>query len=139
MGFVLQLRILLWKNFTLKRRKLSSDPVFLFTSALLMKERGETVSRKIDHLMGTEIIISTRVHATVSLWVLLFEMFIPLVLFVILLAIRHKQPPKPVGATNLANHDTKPVPSAGLLSILQTFCDGAELDQYHLPHFPNST
>lgn len=44
-----------------------------------------------------------------------------------------------IPAKNNHKEDTKPVPSAGILAILQTFCDGKNVDQYHLPVFPNST
>lgn len=91
MSFLLQLRILLWKNLTLKRR---------------------------------------------SPFVLLFEIFIPLVLFVILLCIRYKQPPYPVPESH---SDSKPLPSAGVIAVMQAFCEGGEQDQRGFYQFPNST
>lgn len=89
MGFFHQLRLLLWKNFTLKKR---------------------------------------------SPLVVVFEMFIPLVLFVILLLIREKLPASKIPITR--NH-AMALPSTGLLSLIQMFCAGDEdLD----PHgFRNGT
>ncbi|XP_021369630.1 ATP-binding cassette sub-family A member 2-like isoform X2 [Mizuhopecten yessoensis] len=78
MGFFHQFRLLLWKNFTLKKR---------------------------------------------TPFVLLFEVFIPLVLFVILILIRKKQPavPMPQG-----NYYAEPLPSSGVVPIMQMFCDGGQ-------------
>ncbi|KAK3577511.1 hypothetical protein CHS0354_026468 [Potamilus streckersoni] len=75
MGFCHQLRLLLWKNFTLKKR---------------------------------------------SPFVLIFELFIPLVLFVILLSIRKRQPARPA---NSMTWSSQPLPSSGVLPILQSFCE----------------
>ena len=91
MSFFLQLRILLWKNLTLKRR---------------------------------------------TPFVLLFEVFIPLVLFVILLCIRYKQPPYPMSETH---SDSKPLPSAGVIALMQAFCEGGTQDERGFYNFPNST
>ncbi|XP_055898501.1 ATP-binding cassette sub-family A member 2-like [Biomphalaria glabrata] len=88
MGFFHQLRLLLWKNFTLKKR---------------------------------------------SPLVVMFEMFIPLVLFVILLLIRKKLP-----ATKMpiAQYHARALPSTGLLSLIQIFCEGeGEIDQHGFLNF----
>lgn len=92
MGFCLQLKLLLWKNFTLKKRK----PI-----------------------------------------VLLFELFIPLVLFFILLGIRRKQPAYPVGSSAFQAY---PLPSAGVIAIMQAFCDnGVKNKSTGFVNFPNSS
>ncbi|KAK3087439.1 hypothetical protein FSP39_005943 [Pinctada imbricata] len=75
MGFCHQYRLLLWKNFTLKKR---------------------------------------------SPFVLLFELCIPLVLFVILLLIRKKQPAVPAHGNE---YRTNPLPSAGVIPITELFCE----------------
>lgn len=90
MGFFHQLRLLLWKNLTLKKR---------------------------------------------SPFVLLFEVFIPLVLFVILLLIRKKLPASPISTSR---YTARPLPSAGLVSILQMFCDGGQRDSHGFMNFSNS-
>ncbi|KAL8562888.1 hypothetical protein ACOMHN_004580 [Nucella lapillus] len=90
MGFFHQLRLLLWKNLTLKKR---------------------------------------------SPFVLLFEVFIPLVLFVILLLIRKKLPASPVSTSR---YHAKPLPSAGLVSLLQMFCEGGQRDHHGFMNFSNS-
>ncbi|CAL1285568.1 unnamed protein product [Larinioides sclopetarius] len=90
MGICLQLKLLLWKNFTLKKRK----PI-----------------------------------------VLIFELFIPLVLFFILLGIRKKQPAYPVNASRF---QTYPLPSAGVIAVMQAFCDNGVRDEEGFINFPNS-
>ncbi|GBL93401.1 ATP-binding cassette sub-family A member 2 [Araneus ventricosus] len=90
MGICLQLKLLLWKNFTLKKRK----PI-----------------------------------------VLIFELFIPLVLFFILLGIRKKQPAYPVNASRF---QTYPLPSAGVIAVMQAFCDNGVRDEDGFINFPNS-
>ncbi|XP_055947316.1 ATP-binding cassette sub-family A member 2-like isoform X3 [Argiope bruennichi] len=90
MGICLQLKLLLWKNFTLKKRK----PI-----------------------------------------VLIFELFIPLVLFFILLGIRKKQPAYPVNASRF---QTYPLPSAGVIAVMQAFCDNGVRDDDGFINFPNS-
>lgn len=91
MGFYLQLRLLLWKNYTLKKRK----PL-----------------------------------------VLLFELVIPLVLFFILIGIRKKQPAYPVGSSSFL---ALPLPSAGVIAVMQAFCDNGVRDSDGFATFPNST
>ncbi|KAM7305191.1 hypothetical protein ISCGN_015088 [Ixodes scapularis] len=91
MGFYLQLRLLLWKNYTLKKRK----PL-----------------------------------------VLLFELVIPLVLFFILIGIRKKQPAYPVGSSSFPAF---PLPSAGVIAVMQAFCDNGIRDSDGFATFPNST
>ncbi|BFZ20641.1 hypothetical protein BsWGS_23680 [Bradybaena similaris] len=88
MGFFHQLRLLLWKNFTLKKR---------------------------------------------SPLVVVFEMFIPLVLFVILLLIREKLP---ASKMPIARNHVRALPSTGMLSLIQLFCEGdGELDQQGFLNF----
>ncbi|XP_013778187.2 ATP-binding cassette sub-family A member 13-like [Limulus polyphemus] len=91
MGFWLQLSLLLWKNFTLKKRK----PL-----------------------------------------VLVFELFIPLVLFFILIGIRKYQPAYPIGSFTFHAY---PLPSAGVIAIMQAFCDNGVLDDNGFFQFPNGT
>uniref|UniRef100_T1J7T4 ATP-binding cassette sub-family A member 2 n=1 Tax=Strigamia maritima TaxID=126957 RepID=T1J7T4_STRMM len=92
MGFCLQLRVLLWKNFTLKKRR----P-----------------------------------------WVLVFEIFIPLVLFFILIGIRRKQP---AAAIDPMSFRALPLPSAGVIPIMQSFCDGEkDMDENGFTSYANST
>ncbi|XP_038064112.1 ATP-binding cassette sub-family A member 2-like isoform X2 [Patiria miniata] len=90
MGFFHQLRVLLWKNFVLKKRRL----------------------------------------VTVTL-----ETLIPLVLFVILIFIRKQQPSKRVGQTYFT---AMPLPSSGIIPVLQTFCPSFERDPFGFPDHPNS-
>ncbi|GAB1604923.1 ATP-binding cassette sub-family A member 2-like, partial [Argonauta hians] len=60
---------------------------------------------------------------------------IPLVLFVILILIRRKQPAHPWKASFYA---AKPLPSAGVVSIMQAFCDGGSWDQNGFVTFPKN-
>ncbi|XP_041370956.1 ATP-binding cassette sub-family A member 2-like [Gigantopelta aegis] len=90
MGFFHQLKLLLWKNFTLKKR---------------------------------------------SPFVVVFELFIPLVLFVILLLIRKKLPADPV---KTIQYQAKPLPSSGIVSIMQMFCENGVRDEWGFMNFPNS-
>ncbi|KAL5012522.1 hypothetical protein ScPMuIL_011073 [Solemya velum] len=91
MGFSLQLRLLLWKNITLKKR---------------------------------------------SPFVLLFEVCIPLVLFVILLLIRKGQPSIPIRA---GGFDAQPLPSSGVIPIMQSFCDHKDRDEHDFMVFKGSS
>eukprot|EP00058_Branchiostoma_floridae_P014634 XP_002600122.1 hypothetical protein BRAFLDRAFT_66631 [Branchiostoma floridae] len=91
MGFLHQLRLLLWKNFTLKKR---------------------------------------------SPWVAAFELFIPLVLFFILMAIRQKKPARPHGESYFA---AQPLPSSGVLPVMQALCPGGHRDSYGFPRYDKST
>ncbi|XP_033642721.1 ATP-binding cassette sub-family A member 2-like isoform X2 [Asterias rubens] len=65
----------------------------------------------------------------------IFETLIPLVLFVILLFIRRKQPSIPVGQTYFS---AMPLPSSGIIPVLQTFCPSYERDPFGFPNHPNS-
>jgi hypothetical protein len=65
----------------------------------------------------------------------MFEVFIPLVLFFILVAIRSKQPAKPMGAKNF---HALPLPSSGVIAIMQAFCDGGHVGDEGFVEFPNA-
>ncbi|XP_070532576.1 ATP-binding cassette sub-family A member 2-like [Ptychodera flava] len=90
MGFLHQLRLLLWKNFTLKKRM----PV-----------------------------------------VVTFELVIPLVLFFILTSIRMRKPSEPKPQDFFY---AQPLPSAGIIPLLQSFCPDGERDPYGFPNYPDS-
>lgn len=90
MGFLHQLQVLLWKNFTLKKR----NPL-----------------------------------------VVLFEIVIPLVLFFILVAIRRN---KPILLKKEAFFMAQPLPSAGIIPVMQIFCPNAVRDPYGFPEHPKS-
>ncbi|CAG5130291.1 unnamed protein product, partial [Candidula unifasciata] len=65
--------------------------------------------------------------------VVVFEMFIPLVLFVILLLIREKLP---ASKMSIARNHVRALPSTGMLSLIQLFCEGeGELDQQGFLNF----
>ncbi|XP_072015894.1 ATP-binding cassette sub-family A member 2-like isoform X3 [Amphiura filiformis] len=90
MVFFHQLYLLLWKNFTIKRR---------------------------------------------SPWVLVFELFIPLVLFLILVMIRRQ---KPWTKTSQEFYTAMPLPSSGIIPVMQIFCPTNERDPFGFPDHPNS-
>ncbi|XP_059685002.1 ATP-binding cassette sub-family A member 2 [Gavia stellata] len=92
MGFLHQLRLLLWKNVTLKRR---------------------------------------------SPWVLAFEIFIPLVLFFILLGLRQKKPTIPVKEVSF--YTAAPLTSAGILPVMQSLCPDGQRDEFGFLQYSNST
>ncbi|XP_071498338.1 ATP-binding cassette sub-family A member 2-like [Diadema antillarum] len=90
MGFYHQLLILLWKNWTLKRR----SPI-----------------------------------------VLLLEISIPLTLFFILVSLRHHKPSVP---ERQRYYMAQPLPSSGVIPVMQVFCPTAVRDPFGLPDHPNS-
>ncbi|XP_071486025.1 ATP-binding cassette sub-family A member 2-like [Diadema antillarum] len=90
MGFYHQLLILLWKNWTLKRR----SPI-----------------------------------------VLLLEISIPLTLFFILMSLRHHKPSVP---ERQRYYMAQPLPSSGVIPVMQVFCPTAVRDPFGLPDHPNS-
>ncbi|XP_033096938.1 ATP-binding cassette sub-family A member 2-like isoform X2 [Anneissia japonica] len=90
MGFLHQLRLLLWKNLVLKKR----SPI-----------------------------------------VVLFELIIPLVLFFILLSIRSRNPSEPKKQQYFV---AQPLPSAGVIPVLQQFCPRTHRDNFGFPNYPNA-
>ncbi|XP_071948273.1 ATP-binding cassette sub-family A member 2-like [Antedon mediterranea] len=90
MGFLHQLRLLLWKNFVLKKR---------------------------------------------SPMVVLFELTIPMVLFFILLCIRARNPSEPRKQQYFV---AQPLPSAGVVPVLQQFCPKTHRDNFGFPNYPNA-
>ncbi|XP_031554799.1 ATP-binding cassette sub-family A member 2-like, partial [Actinia tenebrosa] len=91
MGFGLQLRLLLWKNFTLKKR---------------------------------------------SPLAVLFEVLIPLVLFLILMGIRLRRQPEPKPEEIFP---VRALPSSGIIPLLQQFCPNKVTDEHGFPLHPNSS
>nr|UOU03311.1 ATP-binding cassette subfamily A2 [Brachionus rubens] len=88
-----QLRLLLWKNFVIKKRRLL---------------------------------------------VFIFELTVPLVLFLIMFSIRQKQNAKPVDTVYF---DPWPLPSAGFIPLMQSFCrpENGVKNEYGFIEYPNST
>uniref|UniRef100_A0A4W5PCN1 ATP-binding cassette sub-family A member 2 n=1 Tax=Hucho hucho TaxID=62062 RepID=A0A4W5PCN1_9TELE len=60
-------------------------------------------------------------------WVLAFEIFIPLVLFFILLGLRQKKPAIPVKE---AFYSAAPLTSAGIIPIMQSLCPDGQRDEF---------
>ncbi|KAJ8285694.1 hypothetical protein GJAV_G00029870 [Gymnothorax javanicus] len=69
-------------------------------------------------------------------WVLAFEIFIPLVLFFILLGLRQKKPAIPVKE---AFYSAAPLTSAGLIPIMQSLCPDGQRDEFGFLQYKNST
>ncbi|NWH72676.1 ABCA2 protein, partial [Piaya cayana] len=69
-------------------------------------------------------------------WVLAFEIFIPLVLFFILLGLRQKKPTIPVKE---AFYTAAPLTSAGILPIMQSLCPDGQRDEFGFLQYSNST
>uniref|UniRef100_A0A671KWK4 ATP-binding cassette sub-family A member 2 n=1 Tax=Sinocyclocheilus anshuiensis TaxID=1608454 RepID=A0A671KWK4_9TELE len=69
-------------------------------------------------------------------WVLAFEIFIPLVLFFILLGLRQKKPAIPVKE---AFYTTAPLTSAGIIPIMQSLCPDGQRDEFGFLQYKNST
>uniref|UniRef100_A0A8B9DTZ8 ATP-binding cassette sub-family A member 2 n=1 Tax=Anser cygnoides TaxID=8845 RepID=A0A8B9DTZ8_ANSCY len=70
-------------------------------------------------------------------WVLAFEIFIPLVLFFILLGLRQKKPTIPV--KEAAFYTAAPLTSAGILPIMQSLCPDGQRDEFGFLQYSNST
>uniref|UniRef100_G1MR12 ABC transporter domain-containing protein n=1 Tax=Meleagris gallopavo TaxID=9103 RepID=G1MR12_MELGA len=71
-----------------------------------------------------------------SQWVLAFEIFIPLVLFFILLGLRQKKPTIPVKE---AFYTAAPLTSAGILPVMQSLCPDGQRDEFGFLQYSNST
>uniref|UniRef100_A0A8C5AUX1 ATP-binding cassette, sub-family A (ABC1), member 2 n=1 Tax=Gadus morhua TaxID=8049 RepID=A0A8C5AUX1_GADMO len=69
-------------------------------------------------------------------WVLAFEIFIPLVLFFILLGLRQKKPAIPVKE---AFYSAAPLTSAGIIPIMQSLCPDGQRDAFGFLQYSNST
>ncbi|KAM4020093.1 ATP-binding cassette sub-family A member 2 [Anomaloglossus baeobatrachus] len=69
-------------------------------------------------------------------WVLAFEIFIPLVLFFILLGLRQK---KPTIRVKEAFYTAAPLTSAGILPVMQSLCPDGQRDEYGFLQYTNST
>nr|XP_056716199.1 ATP-binding cassette sub-family A member 2 [Euleptes europaea] len=70
-----------------------------------------------------------------SPWVLSFEIFIPLVLFFILLGLRQKKPTIPVKE---AYYTAAPLTSAGILPVMQSLCPDGQRDEFGFLQYSNS-
>uniref|UniRef100_A0A8C5QFN3 ATP-binding cassette sub-family A member 2 n=1 Tax=Leptobrachium leishanense TaxID=445787 RepID=A0A8C5QFN3_9ANUR len=68
-------------------------------------------------------------------WVLAFEIFIPLVLFFILLGLRQK---KPTISVKEAFYTAAPLTSAGILPIMQSLCPDGQRDEFGFLQYTNS-
>uniref|UniRef100_A0A3B4E995 ATP-binding cassette sub-family A member 2 n=1 Tax=Pygocentrus nattereri TaxID=42514 RepID=A0A3B4E995_PYGNA len=71
-----------------------------------------------------------------SQWVLAFEIFIPLVLFFILLGLRQKKPAIPVKE---AFYSAAPLTSAGIIPVMQSLCPDGQRDEFGFLQYKNST
>ncbi|XP_062816350.1 ATP-binding cassette sub-family A member 2 isoform X1 [Anolis carolinensis] len=71
-----------------------------------------------------------------SPWVLAFEIFIPLVLFFILLGLRQK---KPTISVKEAFYTASPLTSAGILPVMQSLCPDGQRDEFGFLQYSNST
>jgi hypothetical protein len=91
--FFHQLRLLLWKNFLIKKR---------------------------------------------SVLIVLFELTVPLVLFLIMFAIRVKQTARPIDTVYF---NAWPLPSAGFVPLMQSFCrpESGVKNENGFIEYPNST
>ncbi|XP_039660213.1 ATP-binding cassette sub-family A member 2 isoform X1 [Perca fluviatilis] len=72
-----------------------------------------------------------------SPWVLAFEIFIPLVLFFILLGLRQKKPAIPVKEVSF--YSAAPLTSAGIIPIMQSLCPDGQRDEFGFLQYKNST
>ncbi|XP_048469306.1 ATP-binding cassette sub-family A member 2 [Rhincodon typus] len=72
-----------------------------------------------------------------SPWVLAFEIFIPLVLFFILLGLRQKKPTIPVKEVSF--YTAAPLTSAGILPVMQSLCPEGQRDEFGFLQYSNST
>ncbi|XP_077823053.1 ATP-binding cassette sub-family A member 2 isoform X3 [Macaca mulatta] len=73
-----------------------------------------------------------------SPWVLAFEIFIPLVLFFILLGLRQKKPTISVKEGE-PFYTAAPLTSAGILPVMQSLCPDGQRDEFGFLQYANST
>ncbi|XP_035878364.1 ATP-binding cassette sub-family A member 2 isoform X3 [Phyllostomus discolor] len=72
-----------------------------------------------------------------SPWVLAFEIFIPLVLFFILLGLRQKKPT--ISVKEVSFYTAAPLTSAGILPVMQSLCPDGQRDELGFLQYANST
>ncbi|XP_039629926.1 ATP-binding cassette sub-family A member 2 isoform X3 [Polypterus senegalus] len=72
-----------------------------------------------------------------SPWVLAFEIFIPLVLFFILLGLRQKKPT--IRVKEVSFYTAAPLTSAGIIPIMQSLCPDGQRDEFGFLQYKNST
>ncbi|XP_008574734.1 PREDICTED: ATP-binding cassette sub-family A member 2-like [Galeopterus variegatus] len=72
-----------------------------------------------------------------SQWVLAFEIFIPLVLFFILLGLRQKKPT--ISVKEVSFYTAAPLTSAGILPVMQSLCPDGQRDEFGFLQYANST
>ncbi|XP_031807821.1 ATP-binding cassette sub-family A member 2 isoform X3 [Sarcophilus harrisii] len=72
-----------------------------------------------------------------SPWVLAFEIFIPLVLFFILLGLRQKKPT--ISVKEVSYYTASPLTSAGILPVMQSLCPDGQRDEFGFLQYSNST
>ncbi|XP_031510593.1 ATP-binding cassette sub-family A member 2 [Papio anubis] len=70
-------------------------------------------------------------------WVLAFEIFIPLVLFFILLGLRQKKPT--ISVKEVSFYTAAPLTSAGILPVMQSLCPEGQRDEFGFLQYANST
>ncbi|XP_048669373.1 ATP-binding cassette sub-family A member 2 [Marmota marmota marmota] len=70
-------------------------------------------------------------------WVLAFEIFIPLVLFFILLGLRQKKPT--ISVKEVSFYTASPLTSAGILPVMQSLCPDGQRDEFGFLQYANST
>ncbi|PNI68483.1 ABCA2 isoform 4, partial [Pan troglodytes] len=70
-------------------------------------------------------------------WVLAFEIFIPLVLFFILLGLRQKKPT--ISVKEVSFYTAAPLTSAGILPVMQSLCPDGQRDEFGFLQYANST
>ncbi|XP_029685458.1 ATP-binding cassette sub-family A member 2-like isoform X3 [Takifugu rubripes] len=70
-------------------------------------------------------------------WVLAFEIFIPLVLFFILLGLRQKKPA--IAVKEVSFYSAAPLTSAGIIPIMQSLCPDGQRDEFGFLQYQNST
>ncbi|XP_008064447.2 ATP-binding cassette sub-family A member 2-like, partial [Carlito syrichta] len=69
--------------------------------------------------------------------VLAFEIFIPLVLFFILLGLRQKKPT--ISVKEVSFYTAAPLTSAGILPVMQSLCPDGQRDEFGFLQYANST
>ncbi|XP_040091692.1 uncharacterized protein LOC120859778, partial [Oryx dammah] len=70
-------------------------------------------------------------------WVLAFELFIPLVLFFILLGLRQKKPT--ISVKEVSFYTAAPLTSAGIVPVMQSLCPDGQRDEFGFLQYANST